>query len=509
MSGFNDVKISYKIALVTGLFIVLLIVTGSVALYGYRSMRASLHTVYHDRLLPSVDLGQIRNLMNANIREVLLALQHDPTLPVAQQHEMTHDIAKHLDTIKDNIQQIEQIWRGYMATKLTPEEKQLAERFAAAERQFIERGLLASLFLIEQRDFTAAALHTVQTTLPAFREVIDLQKKLLEVQQEIAKQEMDHAAQLNEQFITLMITMALLTICGSFAVWGISRSITQPLEQVVVAMRQIASGHLRIDLDVQGRDETGQLADAMRTMCARLANVVGEIRSNAEHLLEASQQVSATAQSTSQAATEQASGVEEVTNLIDQFNATVQQNTEGAKTTERIATASADKAQQGGQSVNEAVTAMQNIAQKIDQIEDIAYKTNLLSLNAAIEAASAGEHGKGFAVVAAEVRRLAELSRVTAEEINHLATHGVTIAENARSQISDVVPDIVETSKLIQAISRASLDQSHGIRKINEIMRQLDKVIQQNAAASEELAATAEELNAQAEHLRQTVAFFK
>ncbi|MCP4129031.1 MAG: methyl-accepting chemotaxis protein, partial [Gammaproteobacteria bacterium] len=149
------------------------------------------------------------------------------------------------------------------------------------------------------------------------------------------------------------------------------------------------------------------------------------------------------------------------------------------------------------------------IASKISLIEDIAYKTNLLSLNAAIEAARAGEHGKGFAVVATEVRKLAETSRLTAEEINGLASGSVDIAEQAGKLLEEMVPNIQKTADLVQEISAASGEQSSGVTQINDSMTQLDKATQQNASASEELAATSEELSGQAEQLQQSVAYFK
>jgi methyl-accepting chemotaxis protein len=152
---------------------------------------------------------------------------------------------------------------------------------------------------------------------------------------------------------------------------------------------------------------------------------------------------------------------------------------------------------------------MKEIADKIGLIEEIAYKTNLLSLNAAIEAARAGEHGKGFTVVAAEVRKLAENSGNTAQQINELATKSVDIAEEAGKLLEAMVPSIKKTADLVQEITAASDEQASGVRQINDAMSQLDKATQQNASSSEELAATAEELSGQAEQLQQAVAFFK
>lgn len=509
MNWFSNLKIGRKIMLSTSLLMALILVTGGVALYGYNAMRGSLQTVYADRLVPAIDLAEIRDLMNANIREILLAIQHDPVFPVSKTHEATHRLNRHTEAVTANIARITEVWKAYTATYLTPEEKRLADEFTVARGAFVREGLLISLGLLDKGDFEAAALHTVQSTMPLFNAAVDVHAKLMRLQQDVAKAEMESAEAMNRQFIGLMVAVAVLAFLGGLiAVW-IARRITEPLHYIVDAVGQVANGDLRVNIDIHTRDEVGLLGESLRNMRDQLSRVVAEVRSSSDNVTSASQQVSATAQSMSQAATEQAASVEETTASMEQLHGSVQQNTENALATKQIAGKSAGEAKQGEEAVDATVKAMKNIAKKITQIEDIAYKTNLLSLNAAIEAASAGEHGKGFAVVAAEVRKLAESSRTTAQDINELATNSVAIAEKAGAMIGNVVPDIVKTSDLVQEISAASTEQAAGISQINEAMRQLDKATQQNAAASEQLAATAEELNGQAEQLQQAVAFFK
>jgi methyl-accepting chemotaxis protein len=335
-------------------------------------------------------------------------------------------------------------------------------------------------------------------------------KKFLEYEDKLMKDEGAKSAAIYQQARVLMLALAGAALLMAFGIssW-VTRSITRPLREAVMAANSLAEGDLTMKIESTSKDETGLLLTAIQNMVGKLSQVVTDVNNGAQSLSSASEQVSATAQSLSQASSEQAAGVEETSASIEQMTASISQNTENAKVTDGMATKAANEATEGGVAVKATVTAMKQIAGKIGIIDDIAYQTNLLALNAAIEAARAGEHGKGFAVVAAEVRKLAERSQVAAQEIGQLAGSSVEMAEKAGKLLDEMVPNIKKTSDLVQEITAASQEQSAGVGQINSAVGQLSQTTQQNASASEELAATAEEMSGQAERLQHAMSFFR
>ncbi len=155
----------------------------------------------------------------------------------------------------------------------------------------------------------------------------------------------------------------------------------------------------------------------------------------------------------SQGTSEQAASVEETTSSLEEMSASINQNAENSKLMEQMSSKGAADAESSGQVVNQTVSAMKPIAEKISFIEEIAYQTNLLALNAAIEAARAGEHGKGFAVVASEVRKLAERSQGSAKEIGGLASASVQVAERSGKLLDELVPAIRKTAEMVQEVA--------------------------------------------------------
>jgi methyl-accepting chemotaxis protein len=498
---FNRLSVGVRLGILVAVMSSLLVLVGLSGLRGMNYSNEKLKTVYEDRTVALIMLSKVIDASYRVRNNTQRALESSGA-----------DAEKDLQGATKWEAEVTKVWKEYTATSMTTEEKKLATEYTAGWGAYNDSRL--GLVAMHKAGQAKAALEKVEsTTDPLFRIQRDTMIKLRDLQEAVAKQEYEDAsatAAATTRNNTIFIIVGLL-FGAALGFWLIRTLLKQLGGEPAYAadiVSQVAEGNLDIDIQVKGGD-TSSLLFGMKTMVAKLSQVVTEVSSGAQQLASASEQVNMTAQSLSQAASEQAAGVEETSASVEQMTASIAQNTENAKITDAMSGKASAEAVEGGEAVRSTVAAMRQIAKKIVIIDDIAYQTNLLALNAAIEAARAGEHGKGFAVVAAEVRKLAERSQVAAQDISEVAANSVELAERAGQLLDQMVPNIKKTSDLVQEITAASEEQSSGVGQINAAIGQLSQTTQQNAAGSEELASTAEEMSSQAEELQQTMSFFK
>ncbi|MDO8208087.1 MAG: methyl-accepting chemotaxis protein [Gallionella sp.] len=510
-------KISSRLVFLLASLLVLVVVVGGVGLYASGQSNAALKSVYDDRMIPVIQLNDIarKNLRNR--------------IAIGNGFIQPDGMEQYIQEVEENRNAINRLWEAYMATYLTEEEKVLAQKFVAARGRFVEEGINPAVAAMTAHDTEAIKRVQVQAIRPLYAPLKESLDALISLQEREAKKayEDSEATFKNVRMVSIgliLIGAALAALLGFSIIRGIQRSVSE-LSGVMVKMAD--NGDLNVRARVFGRDEIAQAATAFNGLIEGFSAIIrqvsssaGIVSSTAANLSSSSLQIAQGSQAQSEAAASTAAAVEEITVSIN----SVSTNTDDVR---QLSEKSLQQTRLGNQNVTELIVEIERVQDAVkliadsvkefvestraiagmtQQVKDIADQTNLLALNAAIEAARAGEQGRGFAVVADEVRKLAEKSAQSANEIDR-----VTNSLNQKS--GDVEATVLQGLRSLQATqdhagrvsvvlteAGASVEQSsHGVNDIsasvheqslasNEIARNVEMIAQmseENHAAVE------------------------
>ncbi|MBI5329187.1 MAG: Tar ligand binding domain-containing protein [Betaproteobacteria bacterium] len=533
---FGRLRVAHRLWIMCGLSTLLFLVAITIGWQGLGNARNALKAVYEERTVPMHDLSDFNSIMKDNYAEVLRGFQHDPNGPLHTVHD--HPASLHTDLIKKRKSELDALWAKYLTTQRADEEKVLAAEYAEKRRVWVEK-LGAAVAGLEAGNYSPALMSAfLKAGREEARAAEQAMSKLMEYQVQVAKAEFERA---EAAYHNAQILFALLLVLGLGAVlaaaWLTQRRILHSLREAGQAADAIAAGDLTRPMPKPGEDEFGDLIAKLAVMRNNLHELVASISQNVKGLRQSAGELASSAEGSARSTEMQAEAASSMAASVEQLSVSIDQVEEHASEARTITQESSRQSSEGGRIIHEAAAEMSHISEAVNNtagtikdlneyseqissivqvIKDIADQTNLLALNAAIEAARAGEQGRGFAVVADEVRKLAERTGNSTHEISDMigkiqvgaqravqemesgvkrVSDGVDLAHQAGDSVTSIRGSAEQTTRAVDDINLALKEQSIAARDIAQKVERIAQGSEENSAAVAQTAAAAQRLD--------------
>ena len=279
MNGFRNLKVGTNLALYSAMALMFVVIIGVIAISDLQQTTEGMDSLFNDRLVPAGQIEEINRTQADSVRHLYLMSAHDDRLIESSLHE--HPVTMHAEIIRKNRTRVDELWKAYIASKLTVEEDKLAKNYMVKRTELVEKGLLPAMAFFEQKKFEEGNRHLFTVLAPLFKQTVDVADALMKLQIDVGKEEFTAAKIRYENMRIIMISLVLAAIVLiGLAAWLVTRFvIVKPLNDVMVAANQLATGDMSKELLIDSKDEFGALKAAVQNAQRAIKALVVDAKS--------------------------------------------------------------------------------------------------------------------------------------------------------------------------------------------------------------------------------------